>query len=252
MTIVPSFLTDQVAASVILSSTGEASNIGVARNNSQITVEADFAGFGPYTRETVELGRLEPGDYSIRHTGFWSSSFGSREFITFSTEEFTVYEAIPTTKAHTFFHPGINHYLVTAGEFERQAVLADGWHATDQGFNVWSADGPAPQQAVPVCRFYSSLVNSHFYTASESECDYLQSFDSGWLYEGIAFQALIPREDGVCPAGTQPVWRLFNNRQDQQDSNHRFVVGGETYRLMIADGWAGEGVAFCSPPASSH
>ena len=62
---------------------------------------------------------------------------------------------------------------------------------------------------------------------------------------------------GVCPPGTNPVWRMFNNRHHEQDSNHRFLTSSETYRSMtrareydtwISDRWAGEGVAFCSPP----
>ena len=228
----------------------EPSNSRVEVRPGEVIIDSDFPSGGFAVSSSyvarVAVPPLEPGDYTIAHVGHQEFGVTTSE----GKAQFTVYEAIPTTRVHTFFHPGINHYFATAGEAERQSVIASGWQATDRGFNVWSANGPAPIQAVPVCRFYSALVNSHFYTASDSECDYLQSFDSGWLYEGIVFQALIPRDDGVCPAGTQPVWRLFNNRQDQQDSNHRFVVGGETYRLMIADGWAGEGVAFCSPPAS--
>jgi len=55
---------------------------------------------------------------------------------------------------------------------------------------------------------------------------------------------------GACPVGTDPVWRLFNNRVAELDSNHRFVANQGTYRMMIADGWVGEGVAFCSPPTA--
>ena len=99
---------------------------------------------------------------------------------------------------------------------------------------------------MPVCRFYSELVNSHFYTGSAEECTLLQEEDHGWVYKGIAFQALLP-EQGACPVGTAPVWRLFNDRVAQLDSNHRFVASGETYQAMMAQGWLGEGVAFCSP-----
>jgi hypothetical protein len=67
------------------------------------------------------------------------------------------------------------------------------------------------------------------------------------VYEGIAFRALVPSQ-GACPSGTDPVWRLFNNRVIEMDSNHRFVASAETYRTMIADGWVGEGVTSCSPP----
>lgn len=171
----------------------------------------------------------------------------------------TIKAAPETQPVYAFFHPGINHYFVTAGEDEAELVRANGWHSADAGFNVWPADGPAPEAALPVCRFYSSLVNSHFYTASEEECDYLQSFDSGWEYEGIAFRALVPIE-GSCPSGTTPVWRLYNGRADLRDSNHRFLTSTETYRTMIEYGlhfltgpinraaWVGEGLVYCSPP----
>lgn len=154
--------------------------------------------------------------------------------------------APPTRTAYTFFHPGIKHYFVTAGEHERNLAMDNGWHSTDPGFKVWPANGPAAKAAKPVCRFYSALVNSHFFTASNNECQSLQSFDSGWTYEGIAFRALVP-VNGTCPAGTAPIWRLYNDRFAQLDSNHRFVASSDTYRNMISAGWKGEGVAFCSP-----
>jgi serine protease len=160
-----------------------------------------------------------------------------------------VAETSPPQIARTLFHPEINHYFVTAGEREFALVLDDWWYTSDRGFYVWTRDSDAPAAAVPVCRFYSFLVNSHFYTAGEAECELLKQNGSGWIYEGIAFQALVPT-GGACPAGTDPVWRLYNNRFEQLDSNHRFVASSETYRTMMAAGWIGEGIAFCSPPVS--
>lgn len=98
-----------------------------------------------------------------------------------------------------------------------------------------------------MCRFYSALVNSHPCTADSAECEHLMQPASGWIYEGVVFRALMPKNDS-CPTGSQPVWRLYNDRAAQQDSNHRFVVSGETYRSMMSNGWIGEGVGFCSPP----
>lgn len=138
---------------------------------------------------------------------------------------------------------------MTASESEKESISLYSSLMRDDGFNAWLANGPAPAAAVPVCRFYSPLVNSHFYTASKDECDQLKQDNSGWMYEGIAFQALVPNA-GACLPGTDPVWRLYNNRHAQQDSNHRFVTSLGVYHSMIADGWLGEGVAFCSPPAS--
>ena len=141
---------------------------------------------------------------------------------------------------------------MTAGDEEAEALLLspDQWQISDFGFNVWHADDLAPTTAVPVCRFYSEQVNSHFYTGDEAECTLLKEEDQDWEYEGIAFQALVPL-NGACPIGTDLVWRLYNDRAALQDSNHRFIASSETYHAMIAKGWLGEGVAFCSPPASA-
>jgi serine protease len=164
--------------------------------------------------------------------------------------DITVAPAPPTQPIFAFYNDAIGHYFITAGTAERDSLLGGGggggWAMVDEGFKAWPADGPAPAAAKPVCRFYSSLVNSHFYTAGINECELLKQSGSGWTYEGIAFRALVPTK-GSCYPGTTPVWRLYNDRFAQADSNHRFVASADTYRHMIGNGWVGEGVAFCSP-----
>jgi hypothetical protein len=91
------------------------------------------------------------------------------------------------------------------------------------------------------------LVNSHFYTGDAEECESLKEEASGWIYEGTAFLALLPKA-GVCPTRTPPFNRLYNGRADELDSNHRFVTSAELYRALIKDDWIGEGVAFCEAP----
>lgn len=198
----------------------------------------------------AEIPGLPPGTYVIR-TAYISDIYDEELIVDDVELNLTVAGTeSPTQQAHAFFHTGNEHFFVTADDDEADGLLAQsGWEIVDFGFNVWHADDPAPEAAVPVCRFYSEQVNSHFYTGDEAECTLLQEEDHGWEYEGIAFQALVP-QDGACPAGTDSVWRLFNNRVAQLDSNHRFVASSETYRAMIAKGWLGEGVAFCSPPAT--
>jgi len=162
----------------------------------------------------------------------------------------TVAPAPPTQVASAFYHQGLKHYFITASAAETDSLLngggGGGWSLVDGGFYVWPAAGPAPAVAKPACRFYSTLVNSHFYTAGTGECEMLKQPGSGWTYEGIAFRALVPTK-GSCYPGTTPVWRLYNDRFAQADSNHRFVASADTYRHMMANGWIGEGVAFCSP-----
>src|SRR5690606_28395129 len=155
----------------------------------------------PLVNLVTKIGGLPAGAYTV--TSFFTSSedssidaVGSPDLQPTWDMGFTIAPPPPTQQAYTFFHPAIDHFFVTADDDERNIVLGNGdrdWISADFGFNVWHADDPAPSTAMPVCRFYSALVNSHFYTASEAECEGLKDNpDSGWIYEGIAFQALVP------------------------------------------------------------
>jgi hypothetical protein len=65
----------------------------------------------------------------------------------------------------------------------------------------------------------------------------------GWGFEGIAFWALLP-QFGECLAGSSPVYRAYNQRAAQRDSNHRFMADPAMRGTMA--GWADEGAVFCS------
>jgi hypothetical protein len=113
---------------------------------------------------------------------------------------------------------------------------------------------------VPVCRFYAAGPNSHFYTAVAADCEGLKGLEAaqradanargvpfvGWQYEQIAFYTM-PAANGQCPGDTYPVYRAYNQRAAQNDSNHRFMADSLTRSSMLVAGWADEGVAFCSP-----
>lgn len=228
--------------------------IAVNVAGSVITIEhqtdagADF--IPPLGLMVVNLPGLPAGEYTLENKEFASGGYDSAAYLYPDVPTTVVIEAAPPTQqVYALYLPDIKHYFITASDVEKE-LIKDFTIPVDVGFNAWAANGPAPTSALPVCRFYSYLVNSHFYTASEEECELLKSEDSGWVYEGIAFQALVPLAGGACPPGTNPVWRLYNNRQAQQDSNHRFVASMGIYHAMVADGWIGEGVAFCSPPTS--
>jgi len=60
--------------------------------------------------------------------------------------------------------------------------------------------------------------------------------------------ALPDAQSGACPAGTMPVYRVFNHRRD---ANHRYVTSLATRASMLAAGWIAEGygpdaVAMCA------
>lgn len=229
--------------------------IAVNVAGSVITVEhqtdAGVDSIPPLGLMVVNLPGLPAGEYTVENKEFASGGYDSGAYL-YPSQPTTVVveEAPPTQQVYALYLPEIKHYFITASEVEKEGIRSY-TIPVDVGFNAWSANGPAPESALPVCRFYSYIVNSHFYTANEEECEMLKNDDSGWIYEGIAFQALVPAAGGACPPGTDPVWRLYNNRHAQQDSNHRFVPSLGIYHAMVADGWIGEGVAFCSPPPSN-
>ena len=134
-----------------------------------------------------------------------------------------------------------------------------GWKRTGQKFRGWLRMGDAPPNAKAVCRFYAKGANSHFYTGNAGDCEYLKAIEQqgraeaqaqgqpflGWAFENIAFYALVP-ENGQCQGGTTPVYRSYNNRFAQNDSNHRFTVTPEMQTAIDAFA-AGQPVVLRSP-----
>jgi len=103
-----------------------------------------------------------------------------------------------------------------------------------------------------VWRFFSTSFDpksSHFYTANVPEYNALLT-NPNWKLEGPVFATPMPAADGTCPAGTLPIYRLYNNGQGGVP-NHRFTTDANVRQQMIAAGWIAEGqgigVGFCSP-----
>ncbi|HET9470938.1 MAG TPA: hypothetical protein VFO24_07510, partial [Usitatibacter sp.] len=166
----------------------------------------------------------------------------------------------PDSQAVEYFNTGTGHYFVTAGAGEALGIDAGaagpGWVRTGRSFQAWLSSATAPMDAQPVCRFYSTMANSHFYTANAAECQALKDAADkelaatgtvkGWSYEGTAFYIETP-QDGQCPAGTTAIDRVYNNGYaNGQGSNHRFVDDAALAQLMVDRSWVSEGTAFCA------
>lgn len=158
-----------------------------------------------------------------------------------------------------YYHPGLDHYFITANPLEvagldaqvYPAVLGGQWERTGQSFRVQ----PAPSTGwAPVCRFFSTfgVKSSHFYTADAVECAGLSSVWPNWLFENIAFHMALPDANGSCPPGTIYVYRLYNKGLGGAPS-HRLTTSFSLRETMIAQrGWISEGsghngVAMCAP-----
>ena len=161
----------------------------------------------------------------------------------------------PDTEAVEYYNIVNKHYFITASGSDVRIVDAGGagagWMRTGRSFQAWMGKSGAPADAQPVCRFYSRLANSHFYTASGSECDTLRNADWGWHFEGIAFYIQAP-VNGQCPSGSMNVVRVYNNGfATGEGANHRFVDDESLLELMADSRWIREGVAFCAQAKST-
>ncbi|MBK8738082.1 MAG: hypothetical protein IPM02_00345 [Betaproteobacteria bacterium] len=161
---------------------------------------------------------------------------------------------LPETHAVVEFHnTDLDHYFLTADAAEATAIdngsAGPGWSRTG---NTFKAGG-----GTTVCRFYGSVSpgpNSHFFTADSAECAQLQQLQAAtpatqkrWNFEGMDF-ATTAATNGVCPGGTLPLYRAYNNGFALGiDSNHRITGSQIAMQAMVSRGWANEGVVMCAP-----
>lgn len=154
-----------------------------------------------------------------------------------------------------FYNEPLDHYFIASGADEIALILAGGagpgWRLTGHAFRSFTRLPPLNfTTAVPVCRFYGALAggpNSHFFTASASECDLVKRY-GGWYYEGTGFYIEPVSAGGSCPPGYLQVLRAYNEGFARNDSNHRFTTSDSTWREMQRHGWTLEGAVMCALP----
>jgi len=153
-----------------------------------------------------------------------------------------------------YIRAAFGDYFITARPDEIAKLdsgAITGWARTGFQFNAYATprDG-----ASPVCRFLNTAFlpkSPHFHTPFAPECAAVRT-DPSWLLEsGAAFYIAVPAGDGSCPAGSTPVYRLYNNGQGGAP-NHRYTTDLHVRAQMIAQGWVPEGlgadaVEMCSP-----
>ena len=153
-----------------------------------------------------------------------------------------------------FYNAPLDNFFITADPTEAGAIdngsAGPGWSRTG---NVFLSGGP-----IAVCRFYGSLSpgpNSHFYTASASECAFLKALQAStpasvprWNFESNDFLTT-GTVNGGCPAQTVPVFRAYNDGFTKRiDSNHRITNNAASIQEVVARGWISEGIVMCAPP----
>jgi acid phosphatase type 7 len=156
-------------------------------------------------------------------------------------------EAAPV---HRFWSPLYARHFYTIDEAEKDRVLA-------RYADIWLYEQPAfralptriESRLAPVHRFWSGQTNSHFYTLSEAEADWLLAhYPHVWIYEGVGFYAYPP---GDPPVGTVPVHRFWS---PVLGTHLHTVSDRERFEVVsaYADVWQYEGVAwYAYPPDDS-
>jgi hypothetical protein len=152
--------------------------------------------------------------------------------------------APPATRVRVvdYYNATLDHWFISSLPADIAALdtgALKGWARTGFGFDAW--DGAAPGTS-PVCRFYlpPAAGDSHFYSASVAECAAVRARFPTFVAEApdVFHVALPDTTTGACPAGTIPVYRLWNARAD---SNHRYTTDPAVKAQMVARGYVAEG-----------
>ncbi|HEX5862884.1 MAG TPA: hypothetical protein VF014_01205, partial [Casimicrobiaceae bacterium] len=165
----------------------------------------------------------------------------------------TTMSAVPVIE---YYWASRDHYFMTANPVEIAALDAaapGGWARTGQSFGAYAQATGITSRA---CRFYipAAYGDSHYFSASPEECAAVQVKFPVFTYETQnAFYIDLPDVNtGACPAGTAPVYRLWNNRAD---TNHRYTTSVTIRSQMLAKGYIAEGygpdqVSMCAASAA--
>lgn len=211
----------------------------------------------------VRIPSLPPGAYTARwytyHRYPGNANFVGPHLADQMT--FTVVAPATVARAVEFYNVSRDHYFLATNADEIAALddgSTPGWNRTGESLSVrTSSPGTADSPLVPACRFYglpSAGIDSHFFLAFAAECAAVASnWPDAWLLETPnAFHAFLPgrenadipsSDNGACPQGTVPVYRLYNNRPD---ANHRYTTSASIREQMLARGWMPEGLGALS------
>ena len=158
-----------------------------------------------------------------------------------------------------FYNQELDHYFISPLAPDIDALDSGrfgGWARTGLTFRAYATEPsgfPSPPPGGegtvnPVCRFFipPQHGNSHFFSASPADCTFILDHTvtdpnfSGYIHESpnAFYIALANTTTGACPAGTAPVYRLWNQRVD---SNHRFTIDPVVKTGMVARGFVAEG-----------
>jgi hypothetical protein len=166
----------------------------------------------------------------------------------------------PTLTVVEYHHAAFDHFFITPVAAEQALLDAHAppfqdWSRTGFSFNAYVNAG-APAGSVAICRFFNDHFtpkSSHFYAAHGFGCEATIALFPDWtLEDDKLFNTMLPdATTGACPAGTIPLYRMYNQGMGGAP-NHRFVTSSAERQKMLDAGFvaegAGIGVGMCVPP----
>ena len=199
---------------------------------------------------------FNPGAVGTRSGSFTvvSNGTGSPQAINVSGTGTSGQSGSPTVTVVEYHHASFDHYFITpvAGEIvllDARAPPFQDWLRTGITFKAY-VNATAPAGSAAICRFFNDHFapkSSHFYAAKGAGCEVtIAQFPDWGLEDDKLFNTMLPGTGGSCPAGTNPLYRMYNQGQGNAP-NHRFVTNLADQQTMINQGFAAEGVVMCVP-----
>jgi hypothetical protein len=160
--------------------------------------------------------------------------------------------SVATVNVVEFYNASLDHYFITWIDAEianlDAGLTPTRWTRTGYMFKAYVTPQTGTSQ---ICRFYIPPAdgNSHFFGRNPAECSATQQEHPDFVLEDANYMQLYIPTGGMCPAGSTPIYRVFNNRAD---ANHRYTIDRGVRDQMIAAGWIAEGdgpdrVVMCAP-----
>ncbi len=255
--------TTSAASSVTITNTG---GTAVSVSNVSSSNPSEFAVTG-WSCTTVNSGAncsvsitFKPGAAGVRtgSVSVVSTGTGSPQSISVNGTG-TIPSPTATVTVVEYHNSDFDHYFITpvAAEIallDARASPFEAWSRTGLSFNGY-VNTTAPATSVAICRFFNSTFapkSSHFYAPHGLGCEATSAGFPDWkLEDDRLFNSMLPDTNGACPAGTIPVYRLYNGGMGGAP-NHRFVTSLAERQNMINRGFVAEGngigIGMCVPP----
>jgi hypothetical protein len=212
---------------------------------------------------TVFVPLLAPGGYTLRVADskrlFTGNVYGNNVVQGAVSTTFTVASpGLPTT-IPVFVQQGkVGTELSTydAGTYQSFPTYASDTGRWQPVFYAWpwgsfEINADELRRVFKLATRIPSLPERFLYTIDDRERDALVAtgaFVDVATGSNAAVFAAIPAAGGICPTGRVPIYRAF----EPKAVIHRYVPAA-TYSLLLANGWIGDGIAFCvaSEPAGA-